>query len=261
MVGVGGLSLPSKLLSAGGAGGGCSDSQGTHAEPPLPSQEPALSLGHTDQGWKQSRDGLEERGNEWGRRHGVGWKMCPHNKGFGAGTFPGRVTSGPHGCLGLFPHWPQHLHQAAGPDGDRGSCRKQLLPSSALNIPPLAKPSQQQQGSQGVSGCHTRSATKPGLTLLCLLHPGDAPTRHRCGRSHPAASPSMRGHIQQPRNTGTSCPQGSGTSGLPCSLVHLRPWLLLCLAQPWALSQGLPGTLTPSLPSVVARVKCVLRPV
>lgn len=46
-----------------------------------------------------------------------------------------------------------------------------------------------------------------------------------------------------------------------CSGSALRPWLLACLVQPWVPLPVAARALVPSLPSVVARVKCVLRPV
>lgn len=129
------------------------------------------------------------------------------------GDTPGSVGCALHGGVSGCPgtprtcwlvtpltHMPQPFsrqqgHGSAAPrPGGRGEvqrpparCGKRLLPSSALRIPPLS-PSPRRQlrallrrrsGKRGKrvtqAATNVLSATKPGLPLLRLLHPSDAP--------------------------------------------------------------------------------------
>lgn len=193
-------------------------------------------------------------------------------------------------------------------------CGKQLLPSSALHIPPLL-PSPRRQlrallrrlsGKRGKrvtqAASNVLSAAKPGLPLLRLLHPSDAPApacstaackparrrpprltgalgkhhavsawppaplqRSRAGCKHPVGFSKCKGPHTPARKRGHVLPHNVVV--LMCFGSALQP------VPPTALAPGLPGTAlgsppsgclgpcVPSLPSLVARVKCVLRPV
>lgn len=320
MVGVGGLSLPSKLLSAGGGrekdaqtgGGSPGLRRGRNATGALPSL-PKNRLG----AWSgQTREAEVERGTGW-RRGALGadeterdGKHVPTDMCLGLTlpcpcSGPSWVTAwgwwgvrcmevsvgarAPHGPAG---HHPTDTHGtallwAAGlcPAGGQGElqrplagCRKRLLPSSALHIPPLSpSPRRQLQallrwrsGKRGKrvtqAATNVLSAAKPGPPLLRLRRPGDAPApacstaahasqltaapdRHRAASARPPA-PLRRSRAGCKHPNGFSKCKGPHMPAqrrrhvlphnavvLMCfrsALFRLRPWLLLCLAQPWA---------------------------
>lgn len=261
-----------------------------------------------------------------GTRGGGGreeWKTCPHSNVCGAGTSTSlqqpqrgvqrtevpvgtRVLS-PYGhtCCSPSPAWPECGESCRGLQPAAGSGCFQALPlTSHLSHQALtgssstASPARREAGER-VTLPHMLSATKPGLLLLCHLHPGDASgpacgtaahlpqatVAHRSSRHAPCclslgscsspdgaqltgsilqASPSARGHTHQPRTRAHCAPYCSGADVLlacPAACSAYGPGSCSAWHSPGLPSQRLQGPCASSLPSVVAKVKCVLRPV